>query len=105
MTAVTLPDHSGGLTQPQRRPPQPHSRAIVRPVDPPQPPCHDELREHCRAHLARFKSPTDWYFTDTLPTRAPAKFRSFRLRKAIADSSLRAGHAGDVAAATCSQRS
>ncbi|WP_051342577.1 AMP-binding protein [Pseudonocardia spinosispora] len=79
--------------------------AIVRPVDPSVPVEPDELREHCRAHLARFKSPTDWYFTDALPTTATGKVQKFRLRKAIADGSLRCGHVGDVAAATCSQRS
>jgi fatty-acyl-CoA synthase len=58
--------------------------AVIRPVDPSSPPSAWELREHCRAQIARFKAPALWAFVETYPTTAAGKIQKFTLLEDIA---------------------
>lgn len=44
----------------------------------------DDLREHCRARIAKFKVPAVWVFVESFPTTAAGKIQKFALRDAIA---------------------
>ncbi|HYK26353.1 MAG TPA: AMP-binding protein [Streptosporangiaceae bacterium] len=53
--------------------------AFVR-VAPDQPsPTPEELRAHCREHLAPFKTPLHWIFVDAFPKTPSGKIQKFRL--------------------------
>ena len=52
-----------------------HVAAWVVPVDPGRPPTLEELREHCRADLARFKAPRELHLVKALPRTAGGKLR------------------------------
>src|SRR5215469_589586 len=53
--------------------------AFVR-VAPDQPsPTPEELRAHCREHLAPFKTPLHWIFVDAFPMTPSGKIQKFRL--------------------------
>lgn len=43
----------------------------------------DELRQHCRARIAKFKVPAVWVFVDAFPTTAAGKIQKFALRDMI----------------------
>jgi fatty-acyl-CoA synthase len=51
----------------------------------PAPPTVAELTELCRGSLARYKVPTRWLFTDTLPLTATGKIRKDVLSAQLAD--------------------
>jgi fatty-acyl-CoA synthase len=58
--------------------------AFVRPVPgQPQPPA-DELRAHCREHLAAYKTPLYWVFVDEFPMTPSGKIQKFKLRDQFA---------------------
>jgi O-succinylbenzoic acid--CoA ligase len=52
-----------------------HVAAWVVPADPVKPPTLEELREHCRADLARFKAPRELHLVKALPRTAGGKLR------------------------------
>ena len=52
-----------------------HVTAWVVPAKPQDPPTLEELREHCRDDLARFKAPRDLRIVTTLPRTASGKVR------------------------------
>jgi fatty-acyl-CoA synthase len=58
--------------------------AVVRAVNPAAPPSPIELRDHCRAQIARFKAPVLWAFVEAYPTTAAGKIQKFALREEIA---------------------
>ncbi len=62
--------------------------AIVRPADPAAPPRVEELRAHCRASTAAFKTPARWYVVDAYPLTPSGKIQKFVLRDQIAAGSL-----------------
>lgn len=43
----------------------------------------DELRDHCRTRIARYKAPSLWYFVDSYPTTPAGKIQKFALRELI----------------------
>jgi bile acid-coenzyme A ligase len=47
--------------------------AIVRPLDPDDPPTDDDLRHHCKARLAAYKVPKSYEMVDGLPYTAAGK--------------------------------
>jgi fatty-acyl-CoA synthase len=47
----------------------------VVPVNPQDPPTLEELREHCRDDLARYKAPRDLRIVTALPRTASGKVR------------------------------
>jgi acyl-CoA synthetase (AMP-forming)/AMP-acid ligase II len=51
--------------------------AVVEPVDPSEPPALDDLRAHCRAHLAGYKLPRALHVVDTV-IRTPAGKPDYR---------------------------
>lgn len=48
----------------------------------------DELRQHLRARIARFKTPSLWIFVDAYPTTAAGKIQKFVLRDQIVSGDL-----------------
>ncbi len=58
-----------------------HVAAWVVPVRPDNPPSLEELREHCREDLARFKAPRALHVVTTLPRTAGGKVRRSALRE------------------------
>ncbi len=46
------------------------------------------LSEHCGAHLARYKVPQRWFFTNELPLTASGKVRSLTVRQMIIDGAI-----------------
>jgi len=55
--------------------------AFVRPAPgQPQPPV-EELRAHCREHLAPYKTPLHWIFVDEFPLTPSGKIQKFKLRE------------------------
>lgn len=62
--------------------------AAVRAADPQQPPTVEELHTYCRAHLAPFKTPKLWFFTDTFPLTPSGKIQKFVLRERVASGEL-----------------
>ena len=57
-----------------------HVAAWVVPVDPSDPPSLEQLREHCRDALARFKAPRDVRLMSSLPRTLGGKLRRSALR-------------------------
>jgi fatty-acyl-CoA synthase len=57
--------------------------AVVRPAAGVTAPTARELRDHCRAQIARFKAPAHWFFVDAYPTTAAGKIQRFALRDRI----------------------
>jgi fatty-acyl-CoA synthase len=62
--------------------------AVISPVDRASPPDPRQLHEHCRAHLAKYKAPTDWYFTRALPRTPTGKIQKFVLRRRVESGEL-----------------
>ena len=52
-----------------------HVTAWVVPVNPQDPPALEQLREHCRDDLARFKAPRDLRIVTVLPRTPSGKVR------------------------------
>ena len=54
----------------------------------------DELREHCRKHLAHFKAPRYWKFVAEYPLTVTGKVQKFRMREmAVQELGLEAAEA------------
>lgn len=64
--------------------------AVIRLVDPTFPPTATELKTWCRERIAAHKTPSLWYFTETLPMTPSGKIQKFQLRKQIASGTLMA---------------
>ncbi|MDF3305902.1 AMP-binding protein [Rhodococcus sp. T2V] len=64
--------------------------AVVRPADPANPPDPAELKAWCRDRIAAHKTPSLWYFTDTLPMTPSGKIQKFRVQQEIASGALTA---------------
>jgi fatty-acyl-CoA synthase len=62
---------------------------VIRPAQPDAPPDPDELAAFCREHLARFKTPRQWFFVDSFPMTASGKVRTFEVRQRFAEPSER----------------
>jgi acyl-CoA synthetase (AMP-forming)/AMP-acid ligase II len=62
--------------------------AVISPVDGASPPDPRQLREHCRNHLAKYKAPTDWFFTRGLPRTPTGKIQKFVLRRRVESGEL-----------------
>ncbi len=58
--------------------------AFVRPVPGQPQPTVDELRAHCREHLAPYKTPLHWLFIDEFPLTPSGKIQKFKLREEFA---------------------
>lgn len=52
------------------------------------PPPTLELHHHCRAHLAPYKTPTQWFFVDEYPSTSSGKVQKFALRDRIVSGEL-----------------
>jgi fatty-acyl-CoA synthase len=70
VTVVGLPDEKWGE----------RVAAVVKLAAPVTP---DELRVYCRQHLAKYKTPSDWFFVDDYPMTASGKVQKFLLREDI----------------------
>jgi acyl-CoA synthetase (AMP-forming)/AMP-acid ligase II len=57
--------------------------AVVRPVDPAEPPSLDDIRAHCQQHLASYKAPRQLVLVDTVE-RSPAGKADYRWAKSVA---------------------
>ena len=67
--------------------------AAVRASDPAKPPTVSELQAHCRASLARFKVPTEWFICAEFPLTGSGKVQKFKLREQLKSGALdRLGH-------------
>ena len=55
-----------------------------------QPPTPAELRAFCRASLAHYKTPAEWFFVDAHPTTASGKVQKFEILRRIKDGELTA---------------
>jgi len=53
-------------------------------------PAASELYSHCRAKLAAYKAPVQWYFVDAFPATTSGKVQKFALRRQIASGELTA---------------
>jgi fatty-acyl-CoA synthase len=51
-------------------------------------PAASELYSHCRARLAAYKAPVQWYFVDAFPATTSGKVQKFALRRQIANGEL-----------------
>jgi fatty-acyl-CoA synthase len=59
--------------------------AFVRIAPGHSPPAPDELRAHCREHLAPYKTPLHWVFVDEFPLTPSGKIQKFRLQQDFAE--------------------
>jgi acyl-CoA synthetase (AMP-forming)/AMP-acid ligase II len=57
--------------------------AVVRAVDPAEPPTTAELHAHVRQRLAPHKTPKDWFAMAQFPVNAMGKLQKFLVRDAI----------------------
>jgi fatty-acyl-CoA synthase len=84
-----LADHPGVAEVAVIGVPDPHwgeqVAAVIRPADPAAPPDPDELAAFCREHLARFKTPRQWFFVDSFPMTPSGKIRKFEVRQRFAE--------------------
>ena len=83
-----LADHPGVAEVAVIGLPDPHwgeqVAAVIRPADPAAPPDPGELAAFCREHLARFKTPRQWFFVDSFPMTPSGKIRKFEVRQRFA---------------------
>jgi fatty-acyl-CoA synthase len=63
--------------------------AVIKPADALRPPAPDALRAYCREHLAKYKTPAEWFFVDAHPFTASGKIQKFILREDIEAGKLR----------------
>ena len=68
--------------------------AYVRSVPGQPAPTPDEMRAHCRQHLAPFKTPLHWVFVDGFPMTPSGKIQKFKLQEDFARQPTTAGPAG-----------
>ena len=67
--------------------------AVVRASDPAKRPTVSELQAHCRATLAPFKRPTEWFICAQFPLTGSGKVQKFKLREQLKSGALdRLGH-------------
>lgn len=52
------------------------------------PPTVEELRAHCRKHMAPQKTPEHWFLCDTFPLTGSGKVQKFRLRQMVKEQKL-----------------
>jgi fatty-acyl-CoA synthase len=71
--------------------------AVIKAEDPRHPPTPEALRAYCREHLAKYKTPADWYFVQDYPATASGKIQKFLLRKEIQDGKLTPAPLGEPA--------
>jgi fatty-acyl-CoA synthase len=64
--------------------------AVIRCKQGSTPPTPTELRDFCRASIAHYKTPTEWFFVDAYPTTASGKVQKFELLRRIKDGELTA---------------
>jgi len=85
---LLLADHPGVAEVAVIGVPDPHwgeqVAAVIRPARPDAPPDPDELAAFCREHLARFKTPRQWFFVDSFPMTPSGKIRKFEVRQRFA---------------------
>jgi fatty-acyl-CoA synthase len=62
--------------------------AVIKPADPASPPDPAALHAYCREHLAKYKTPADWYFVDAYPATPTGKVQKFKLRQDIESGTL-----------------
>jgi len=62
--------------------------AAVRASDPEKPPTTSELQAQCRATLAPFKTPTEWFICAEFPLTGSGKVQKFKLREQLKSGSL-----------------
>ncbi len=62
--------------------------AAVRAADPEKPPTVPELHAHCRASLAPFKLPTEWFICAEFPLTGSGKVQKFKLREQLQSGTL-----------------
>ena len=48
-------------------------------------PAAEELRAHCREHLAPYKTPAHWVFLDAYPMTASGKIQKYKLRESFTE--------------------
>jgi len=71
VAVVGIPDQTWGEVVAAFVPPAPGQPA----------PAAEELRAHCREHLAPYKTPVHWVFVDAFPMTAPGKIQRYKLRE------------------------
>jgi fatty-acyl-CoA synthase len=62
--------------------------AVIRCKDGATPPTPAELRTFCRASVAHYKTPAEWFFVDAYPVTASGKVQKFELLRRIKDGEL-----------------
>jgi len=73
--------------------------AVIRLVNPTNPPTAIELKTWCRERIAAHKTPSLWYFTETLPMTPSGKIQKFQVRNQIASGTLIAVPSAQASAA------
>jgi fatty-acyl-CoA synthase len=59
--------------------------AFVRPAPGHSAPAREELRAHCREHLAPYKTPAHWVFVDAFPMTPSGKIQKYKLRESFTE--------------------
>ena len=84
-----LADHPGVAEVAVIGVPDPHwgeqVAAVIRPARLDAPPDPDELAAFCREHLARFKTPRQWFFVESFPMTPTGRIRKFEVRQRFAE--------------------
>jgi fatty-acyl-CoA synthase len=62
--------------------------AVIRCKEGATPPTPAELRTFCRASVAHYKTPAEWFFVDAYPTTASGKVQKFEILRRIKDGEL-----------------
>ena len=63
--------------------------AVIIPTSMDDLPTLDELLNYCRAHLASYKSPKQWYFVKEFPWTETGKLQKFKLVEAIKNGEIK----------------
>jgi fatty-acyl-CoA synthase len=63
--------------------------AVIIPNSPQDRPLAPELHDFCREHLAAYKTPRIWYFTDAFAATDTGKLQKFKLVESIVDGTLK----------------
>ncbi|HEY5857805.1 MAG TPA: AMP-binding protein [Aldersonia sp.] len=71
--------------------------AVIRPIDPSNPPEPAELKVWCRERIAAHKVPAIWYFAEAFPMTPSGKIQKFKLQDEIAAGTLTAAATSDTA--------
>jgi bile acid-coenzyme A ligase len=59
--------------------------AVVEPADAGRPPSHDDLKAHCRVHLAAYKVPKRFHLVDRLPRGETGKINRAEIARSLED--------------------